>query len=55
MTTSRTATAKELATLLEIMEDAYWRLKDLSGDPELSEGEEGKIDGITTNLDEYFA
>ena len=48
-------TTQEFTQLLEIMEDAYWRLKNLLADPELSEDQEDKIDAITTNLDEFFA
>jgi len=47
-------TTQELTRLLKIMEDAYWRLRDLSSDPELSEDQEDKIDEITTNLSQFF-
>ena len=44
----------DVAKLMEILEDAYWRLKDL--DPnDLTEDEDDKVSGIIIGLDEYFA
>ncbi len=44
----------EVAELLEILEDAYWRLKDLDTQ-DMDEDTEEKVEGLITGLDEYFA
>lgn len=46
--------ASEVEVLFKILEDAYWRLKDL---PDLSEDEdlEEKVDALITELDQFFA
>lgn len=50
------STHTEAANLMEILQDAYWRLKDLDTqdleeDPDLEE----KVSGIIRGLDQYFA
>ena len=49
-------TLTEAKVLFEILEDAYWRLKDLD-EQDLSKDEdiEDKVDGLINNLDEFFA
>lgn len=44
----------EANLLFEILEDAYWRLKDLDTQ-DMDEDMEEKVEGIITGLDEYFA
>ena len=47
-------TLTEFAKLVEILEDAYWRLKDLDTQ-DLNEDTEEMVDGLITGLDQYFA
>jgi hypothetical protein len=51
-----TETKTEAATLMETLEDAYWRLRDLDTQ-DLAEDEdmEEKVTGIINDLDKYFA
>ena len=58
---TNTQTQTEVAKLMEVLEDAYWRLKDLDtqdlaeeGDV-LGEGLDDKVSGILSGLDEIFA
>ena len=58
---TNTQTQTEVAKLMEVLEDAYWRLKDLDtqdlaeeGDV-LGEGLDDKVSGILSGLDEFFA
>ena len=49
-------TLAETVKLFEILEDAYWRLKDLDPqDLENDEAIEEKVEGIINGLDQYFA
>ena len=49
-------TLAEAAKLFEILEDAYWRLKDLNEqDLATDEDIEDKVDSIISSLDEFFA
>jgi hypothetical protein len=51
-----TETETKAADLMEILEDAYWRLKDLdTQDLEEDEDMEDKVSGIINDLDKYFA
>ena len=51
-----TETETKAADLMEILEDAYWRLKDLDAqDLEEDEDMEDKVAGIINDLDKYFA
>ncbi len=47
--------AQELAKLLETLEDAYWRLKDLIGNSDLPEDDTDKVEEIITSLNQFFA
>jgi len=49
-----TTTATEAGKLMEILEDAYWRLKDLDNQ-DMTEEETERVEGIIGDLDEYFA
>jgi hypothetical protein len=56
-----TQTHAEATKLIAILEDAYWRLKDLDtqdlaeeGDV-LGDGLDDKVSGIISGLDEFFA
>ena len=58
---TNTQTQTEAAKLMEVLEDAYWRLKDLDtqdlaeeGDV-LGDGLDDKVSGIISGLDEFFA
>jgi hypothetical protein len=53
---NNTQTQTEAAKLMEVLEDAYWRLKDLDTQ-DLAEDEDmdDKVSGIISGLDEYFA
>ena len=53
---TNTQTQTEAAKLMEVLEDAYWRLKDLDTQ-DLAEDEDmdDKVSGIISGLDEYFA
>jgi hypothetical protein len=58
---TNTQAQTEVARLMEVLEDAYWRLKDLDiedlaeeGDV-LGEGLDDKVTGIINGLDEFFA
>ena len=50
------STLAEAAKLFEILEDTYWRLKDLD-EQDLAKDEdiEDKAAGIISGLDEFFA
>jgi tRNA A58 N-methylase Trm61 len=54
--TLTTTTQSEVTKLMEMLENAYWRLKEL-GIQDLEEDKdlEEKVDGIITDLDQYFA
>jgi len=58
---TNTQTQTEVAKLMEILEDAYWRLKDLDTEDlaeeggVLGEGLDDKVTGIINGLDEFFA
>lgn len=49
------AITEDLDKLLVALEDAYWRLKDLAGDPGLSENQESKVFSVVASLDEFFS
>lgn len=44
----------EVAKLMLVLEDAYWRLQDLDTQ-DLDEDMDDKVSGIITGLDQYFA